>query len=309
MKNISIAIHGGAGTILKSTLTADKEKEYRDGLQLALDAGYGLLEAGSTSVAATEMAVSKLEDCHLFNAGKGAVFTAEGTHEMDAAIMAGSTLMAGAVSSVSGVKNPIQLARLVMEKSEHVFLSGKGAEEFARSVGSEFRDEKYFYDELRHQQLLELKGSDKFQLDHSPLKEDKFGTVGAVALDKFGNIAAATSTGGMTNKKFGRVGDSPIIGSGTYANNNTCAVSCTGSGEFFIRAVVAYDVSCLMEYKNMSLAEASEEVVQRRLKKIGGDGGLIAIDAKGNMVLEFNTQGMYRGRKNANGLNEIEIYR
>jgi L-asparaginase / beta-aspartyl-peptidase len=309
MKNISIAIHGGAGTILKSALTTEMEQEYKHGLQLALDSGYELLEAGSSAVDATEMAVSKLENCHLFNAGKGAVFTAEGTHEMDAAIMDGSSLAAGAVSSVAGVKNPIQLAKMVMDKSEHVFLSGKGAEEFARSVGCEFGDEEYFYDELRYQQLLALKGTDKFQLDHSPLKENKFGTVGAVALDQFGNIAAATSTGGMTNKKFGRIGDSPMIGAGTYANNATCAISCTGSGEYFIRAVVAYDVACLMEHKNASLAEASKEVIQHRLKNIGGDGGLIGIDAKGNIVLEFNTEGMYRGAKNANGLNKIEIYR
>ena len=301
MGNISIAIHGGAGTIRKSSLTREKEQNYKNTLQLALDTGYQLLEQGATALDAVERSVSKMEDSHLFNAGKGSVFTANGSHEMDASIMDGNTLEAGAVSSVTGVKNPIQLSRMVMEKSDHVFLSGKGAEEFARSVNCEFRDEEYFYDEFRYQQWMAIKDSDKFQLDHSPSpsKEDKFGTVGAVALDKFGNIAAATSTGGMTNKRFGRVGDSPMIGAGTYANNATCAVSCTGSGEYFIRGVVAYDVSCLMEYRNLSLQEACRIVVQERLKKIGGDGGLIAIDNKGNIALEFNTEGMYRGKRNA----------
>ncbi len=308
MGNISIAIHGGAGTIRKSSITKEKEQGYKNALQLALDSGYQLLEQGATALDAVERSVSKMEDSHLFNAGKGSVFTASGRHEMDASIMDGKTLKAGAVSSVTGVKNPIQLSRMVMEKSDHVFLSGTGAEDFARSVNCEFREEEYFYDEFRYQQWMAIKDSDKFQLDHSPSKEDKFGTVGAVALDKFGNIAAATSTGGMTNKRFGRVGDSPMIGAGTYANNLTCAVSCTGSGEYFIRGVVAYDVSCLMEYKAMGLAAACSEVIQHRLKKIGGDGGLIAIDSNGNIALEFNTEGMYRGGRNADGLNEVHIY-
>lgn len=308
MQDISIAIHGGAGTILKKALTNEKEEEYINALQIALDSGYQLLVQGATALDAVERSVSTLEDSHLFNAGKGSVFTANGSHEMDASIMDGNTLRAGAVSLVTGVKNPIRLSRMVMEKSDHVFLSGKGAEEFARFVNCEFRDEEYFYDKFRYKQWLAIKGSDKFELDHSTSKEDKFGTVGAVALDKFGNIAAATSTGGMTNKKYGRVGDSPMIGAGTYANNTTCAVSCTGSGEYFIRRVVAYDVSCLMEYKAMSLVEASSEVIQHRLKKIGGDGGLIAIDNNGNIALEFNTEGMYRGRRNADGLNEVHIY-
>jgi len=308
MKNISIAIHGGAGTILKSSMTPDKENAYKKALQNALDVGYQALEQGLTAVDAVEKAVSVMEDSHLFNAGKGSVFTAEGTHEMDASIMDGKSLNAGAVSSVSGVKNPVQLSRLVMDESDHVFLAGKGAEEFARQMNCELRDKEYFYDEFRYQQWLELKGTDEFKLDHDQKKEGKFGTVGAVALDEYGNIAAATSTGGMTNKKFGRVGDSPMIGAGNYANNETCAVSCTGSGEFFIRAVVAYDVSCLMEYKGISLSDACCEVVQKRLKKIGGDGGLIAIDRSGNIVLEFNTEGMYRGQRNSNGLNEVAIY-
>ncbi|HNP17209.1 MAG TPA: isoaspartyl peptidase/L-asparaginase [Fulvivirga sp.] len=309
MKNLSMAIHGGAGTILKSTMTPEKELAYKEALQNALDKGYYLLEQGKSAVEAVEKAVSELEDSPLFNAGKGSVFTASGTHEMDAAIMEGQNLNAGAVSIITGVKNPIQLARLVMEKSGHVFLAGQGAEEFARQMNVRFKEESYFYDELRYQQWQAVKGSDSFQLDHSDNKDHKFGTVGAVALDALGNIAAATSTGGMTNKKFGRVGDSPMIGAGTYANNATCAVSCTGSGEYFIRGVVAYDVSCLMEYKNLSLNEACQIVVNERLMKIGGDGGLIALDTKGNITLAFNTEGMYRGQRQSNGLNEVAIYR
>jgi len=308
MKNISIGIHGGAGTILKSAKNPEKELAYRIALQSALDTGYQALEQGETAMDAVEKAVSVLEDCHLFNAGKGSVFTAEGTHEMDASIMDGKMLMAGAVSSVTGVKNPVQLARLVMEKSGHVFLSGKGAEAFAREMQCEFREPDYFFDEFRYRQWLKIKDTDQFQLDHSANKEHKFGTVGAVALDQMGNIAAATSTGGMTNKKFGRVGDSPMIGAGNYANNKTCAVSCTGSGEFFIRGVVAYDVSCLMEYKGMDLIEACKEVVHNRLRKSGGDGGIIAVDTKGTISLEFNTEGMYRGCKSSGGKNEVYIY-
>ena len=307
MGNISMAIHGGAGTILKGTMTPDQESAYKVALQHALDSGYQILNDGGTSTDAVELAVTALEDSHLFNAGKGSVFTAEGTHEMDASIMEGKTLGAGAVTTVTGVKNPVQLARLVMEKSGHVFLASSGAETFAREMKCEFMDADYFHDDFRYQQWQEVKGTDQFQLDHVTAKEQKFGTVGAVALDQFGNIAAATSTGGMTNKKFGRVGDSPMIGAGNYANNNTCAVSCTGSGEFFIRAVVAYDVSCLMEYKGLSLAEACHEVVQKRLCKIGGDGGLIALDATGDIVLEFNTEGMYCGQKSSNGLDEVAI--
>jgi beta-aspartyl-peptidase (threonine type) len=309
MKTISLAIHGGAGTILKSTMTPEKEKAYSDALNDALNVGYALLEQGRSSLDAVEAAVSSLEDCPLFNAGKGSVFTSEGTHEMDASIMEGKLLQAGAVSAITGIKNPIQLCRMVMEKSGHVFLSGKGAEQFARKMGCEFRDATYFHDDFRYEQWQEVKDTNQFQLDHSASKEEKFGTVGAVALDRDGNVAAATSTGGMTNKQFGRIGDSPMIGAGNYANNQTCAVSCTGSGEYFIRGVVAYDVSCLMEYKGLSLAEACHEVVQVRLPKIGGDGGLIAADAQGNLVLEFNTEGMYRAQRNANGLHEVAIYK
>jgi len=309
MNNISIAIHGGAGTILKSSMTAEKEATYKKALQTAIVSGFQALEKGLSAIEAVEKAVSSLEDCHLFNAGKGSVFTSEGTHEMDASIMDGNTLEAGAISMVTGVKNPIQLSRLVMEKSDHVFLAGPGAIAFAHQMEVEFKDEEYFYDEFRFQQWQDVKGTDQFQLDHTTTKEQKFGTVGAVALDQLGNIAAATSTGGMTNKKFGRVGDSPMIGAGTYANNQTCAISCTGSGEFFIRAVVAYDVSCLMEYKGLSIKEACKEVVQNRLMKIGGDGGLIALDKNGNIVLEYNTEGMYRAQKNSSGLNEVAIYK
>jgi len=305
----SIAIHGGAGTLLKGQMTSEKEAAYRAALKKALEAGYAILEKKGTAIDAVEMAVKILEDSPLFNAGKGSVFTAEGTHEMDAAIMEGKDLKAGAVSLITGIKNPVALARDVMEKSEHVFLAGEGALEFAKSNGYTTEDAAYFYDELRYQQWQEIKGSDSFQLDHSVKKDSKFGTVGAVACDVTGNVAAATSTGGMTNKKWGRVGDSPMIGSGNYANNKTCAVSCTGSGEFFIRGVVAYDVSCLMEYKGLSLSEAAEEVIQNRIVKIGGDGGLIAVDAKGNITMPFNTEGMYRAFQSSNGEKEVAIYK
>lgn len=308
MQKIAIAIHGGAGTLLKGQMTPEKEEQYRNALKNSLDAGYLLLEEGATAVDAVEEAVRILEDSPLFNAGKGSVFTAEGTHEMDAAIMDGKNLNAGAVSLISGIKNPISLARDVMEKSDHVFLAGEGALHFADSLDYKLENDDYFFDNFRHQQWLEIKDTDNFQLDHSRQKDSKFGTVGAVACDREGNIAAATSTGGMTNKRFGRIGDSPILGAGNYANNKTCAVSCTGSGEYFIRGVVAYDVSCLMEHKELSLAHASNEVINHRLPEIGGDGGLIAVDAAGNISLPFNTEGMYRGFKTSDGVEEIAIY-
>ena len=309
MKTFSIAIHGGAGTLVKGMMTPTLEAAYKSALQLALTEGYKVLENDGNAVEAVEVAVKFLEDSHLFNAGKGSVFTAAGTHEMDASIMDGKTLEAGAVSLITGIKNPVALAKDVMEKSEHVFLAGDGAMQFAKQLDYEAKDASYFYDEFRHNQWLEIKDTDSFQLDHATKKDSKFGTVGAVACDKDGNIAAATSTGGMTNKKWGRVGDSPMIGSGNYANNKTCAVSCTGSGEFFIRAVVAYDVSCLMEYKGLSLEEASQEVVHKRLPKIKGDGGLIAVDTNGNIAMPFNTEGMYRASKSSNGKEEISIYK
>ncbi|MCD2258607.1 isoaspartyl peptidase/L-asparaginase family protein [Psychroserpens luteolus] len=309
MKNFSIAIHGGAGTLVKGLMTQELEAQYKKALQIALNKGYDVLKEGGNAVDAVEVAVKSLEDTPLFNAGKGSVFTAEGTHEMDASIMDGNTLNAGAVSLVTGIKNPVSLARDVMDKSYHVFLAGEGAMQFAKQNGYEIETPSYFYDEVRYQQWQGIKDSEDFQLDHSVKKDGKFGTVGAVACDQDGNIAAATSTGGMTNKKWGRVGDSPMIGAGNYANNETCAVSCTGSGEFFIRGVVAYDVSCLMEHKGMSLQEASEEVIHKRVLDIKGDGGLIAVDSKGNIAMPFNTEGMYRASKTSDGTEHIAIYK
>ena len=305
----SIAIHGGAGTLVKGMMTPELELRYKADLEKALDAGYKALENGKSSVDAVEIAVNILEDSPLFNAGKGSVFTANETHEMDASIMEGKELNAGAVSLISGIKNPISLARDVMEKSEHVFLAGEGAMTFAKINGYSQEPDSYFYDELRHNQWLEIKDTDSFQLDHSKSKDSKFGTVGAVACDKEGNIAAATSTGGMTNKKFGRIGDSPMVGAGNYANNETCAISCTGSGEFFIRGVVAYDVACLIEHKNYSLEKAADEVINNRILKLGGDGGLIAVNAKGDIAMPFNTEGMYRGCRDSEGKKEVLIYK
>lgn len=314
-KKYSIVIHGGAGTLVKGLMTPEKEERYKAALNDALEKGYRVLENNGSAMDAVETAVNHLEDSPLFNAGKGSVFTNAGTHEMDAAIMDGKTLNAGSVSLITGIKNPITLARDVMNKSDHVFLAGEGAMRFADSLDYSLEKPEYFYDELRYQQWQEIKDSDSFQLDHSLKKDSKFGTVGAVACDKEGNIAAATSTGGMTNKRWGRVGDSPIIGAGNYANNKTCAVSCTGSGEFFIRGVVAYDVSCLMEYKGLTLEEASSEVINKRVLELGGDGGLIAVDTEGNIAMPFNTEGMYRafitshhdGKAKVN--KEISIYK
>ena len=309
MKNFSLAIHGGAGTLLRGQMTPAKEQEYTAALQQALDAGYGILSKAGSALDAVEAAVRVLEDCPLFNAGRGSVFTADGTHQMDASIMEGLTRNAGAVSLITGIRNPISLARDVMEKSNHVFLAGDGAMHFAKTLGYTLEEPSYFHNDLRHKQWLDLRDSEAFQLDHSDKKDSKFGTVGAVACDVHGNLAAATSTGGMTNKKWGRVGDSPMIGAGTYANNATCAISCTGSGEFFIRGVVAYDVSCLMEYRGLSLADAASEVIQNRVLQLGGDGGLIAVDAQGNIAMPFNTEGMYRGFVTSAGKTEIAIYR
>ena len=301
-RKFSIAIHGGAGTLVKEMMTPEKEKEYKAALELSL-------RNGGRAVDAVEEAVKQLEDSHLFNAGRGSVFTNAGTHEMDASIMEGKTLQAGAVSLITGIKNPISLARSVMEKSEHVFLAGEGAMRFAEKFGFTLESPEYFHDEFRYHQWQEIKDSESFQLDHSVNKDSKFGTVGAVACDQYGDLAAATSTGGMTNKRWGRIGDSPMIGAGNYANNKTCAVSCTGSGEFFIRGVVAYDVSCLMEYKGLSLEEAARQVVEERLLGIGGDGGLIAVDVQGNVALPFNTEGMYRAYQTSENSKEILIYK
>ncbi len=309
MNTFSIAIHGGAGTLVKGMMTPELEAKYKAALQLALDAGYKILENNGSATEAVERAVVVLEDSPLFNAGKGSVFTATESHEMDASIMDGKTLNAGAVSLITGIKNPVSLARDVMEKSEHVFLAGAGAMQFAKELDYKLEDASYFYDKLRHNQWLEIKDTDSFQLDHAKKKDSKFGTVGAVACDKDGNIAAATSTGGMTNKKWGRVGDSPMIGAGNYANNKTCAISCTGSGEFFIRGVVAYDVACLIEHKEMSLEAAANEVINKRILEIKGDGGLIAVDTKGNIAMPFNTEGMYRASKSSAGTEEVSIYK
>jgi len=301
-----LAIHGGAGTILRSSMTAELQLQYEQGLNIALGAGYTVLTSGGSSLDAVEAAVASLEDFPMFNAGRGSVFNSAGRHEMDASIMEGKRLEAGAVSGISNIKNPVKLARAVMQRSDHVMLSGKGAEEFAKQHNLEFADDSYFYNEFRYHQWQEAAKEDKVQMDHS---DKKFGTVGAVALDKEGNLAAATSTGGMTNKKFGRVGDSPIIGAGTYANNYTCAISCTGHGELFIRSVVAYDISCLMEYKGLSLKEACDIVVHDKLIKIGGEGGLVAVDKNGNIEMPFNSEGMYRGCIDAKGNKTIKIYK
>jgi beta-aspartyl-peptidase (threonine type) len=310
-KKFTIAVHGGAGTISKKSMTPEKEAAYFKALNDALDAGYRVLKKKGDALDAVKAAVTALEDNILFNAGKGSVFTNTGTHEMDASIMCGKDLSAGAVAAVKNIKNPIDLAYAVMKKSEHVFLIGNGAEEFAKQNGIAFEGDEYFYSEFRYKQLQRAKGANQTALDHdiSINDEKKFGTVGAVACDRNGNLAAATSTGGMTNKQWGRVGDSPIIGAGTYANNKTCAISCTGHGEPFIRAVTAYDVSCLMEYKGLSLEDAMNIVVKDKLMKIDGDGGMIGVDAEGNAALIFNSEGMYRGFCSGDGRREVAIYR
>lgn len=312
-KKLGLVIHGGAGTIERSKLTPPREKEYRAALERALNAGYEILKSGGSSLDATEASVRVLEDDPHFNAGKGAVFTSAGTNELDASIMDGKTLKAGAVASVKHIKNPISLARLVMEKSPHVMLDCAGAEAFAQENGVPLlRDQKYFFTQERWDALQRVKeaeksggaGGKKFIISD----QDRHGTVGAVALDQHGNVAAATSTGGQTNKHPGRIGDSPLIGAGTYANNATCAVSCTGDGEYFIRAAVAHETSALMEHRGMALPEAAQSALDRA-KKLGGEGGLIAIDKQGHIALPFNTNGMYRGHVDAAGKFVVEIYR
>lgn len=314
MNPFTITIHGGAGTILKEDMTPELEQAYTLALQESLNAGYAVLANQGTAVDAVSAAVVSLENNVLFNAGRGSVFTKKGEHEMDASIMDGSNLMAGAVAGVKNVVNPIELAKAVMLKSDHVFLSGNGAVDFALQQGIALASDDYFFTQFRYEQWKKVRDTNTTSLDHNTkvdnlMKDKKFGTVGATACDAFGNIAAATSTGGMTNKKYNRIGDTPVIGSGTYANNNTCAISCTGHGELFIRAVAAYDVSCLMEYKGLSLQEAMHIVVQDKLVKINGEGGMIGVDAKGNYAMLFNSEGMYRGVKSSNGLNEIGIYK
>lgn len=325
MGQFTLVIHGGAGTILKKNMTAEKELAYRDKLKEALSAGYGILKKGGSSIDAVEAAIKIMEDSPLFNAGKGAVFTSEGKNEMDASIMDGKTLEAGSVAMVNTIKNPISAARAVMEKSPHVMMVGEGAVKFAKEQNLEIVDSSYFYDEKRYQQWQDFKGSIETQMDHSDeradntaeqinaefneLVDEKFGTVGAVAIDVNGNIAAGTSTGGMTNKMYGRVGDSPIIGAGTYANNKTCGVSSTGHGEYFMRAVVAYDISAIMEHKGVSLQEAADEVIHNKLVKLGGSGGIISVDSEGNFALTFNTEGMYRGSIREDGEPHVSIYK
>jgi L-asparaginase / beta-aspartyl-peptidase len=310
MSVFTLVIHGGAGTILKKDMTAEKEAAYHSALQDALQAGYSVLEKGHSAVDAVRAAVCSLEDNVLFNAGKGAVFTKDGSQEMDASIMDGRTLMAGAVAAVKHIKNPVELAYAIMTKSPHVMLNGQGAYDFAIQQELQTETDDYFFSPFRYEQWKKMQGTDETALDHNVvLDEKKFGTVGAAALDMQGNIAAATSTGGMTNKQYGRIGDSPIIGAGTYANNKTCAISCTGHGEPFIRAVTAYDVSCLMEYRGLSLQEAMNIVVHDKLIKLDGEGGMIGVDTKGNASLVFNSDGMYRGIKCSDGREEVKIYK
>ena len=307
MKKFSIAIHGGAGTIDASLMTNEKEKAYREGLNAALTAGEEILKNGGIAMDAVEAAVKSLENNILFNAGRGAVFTHEGKHEMDAAIMNGIDLSAGAVCGVTGVRNPISLARAVMEKTEHVMLSGAGAEAFAKSIHQPFDNVEYFFSQQRYDDWQKIKHSETTQLDHH-VAGAKTGTVGAVALDTHGNLVAATSTGGMTNKRWGRIGDTPVIGAGTYANNRTVAISCTGHGEYFLRHVVAFDVHALMDYKGLLLREAAEQVVKQKLNVQAGEGGLIAIDKLGNIEMCFNSTGMYRAATNHKGEKVIAIY-
>lgn len=312
----AIVIHGGAGTILKKNMTDEKEAAYNAILEEAIRTGYDILKNGGTSLEAVTKTINIMEDSPLFNAGKGAVFTNAGTNELDASIMDGKTLNAGASAGTTNVRNPIDLARAIMDNSPHVMLSGKGAETFAEEQGLQIVDPKYFYTENRFNSLQRAKDREKVELDHDDksafydpeIKDSKFGTVGCAALDKHGNLAAGTSTGGMTNKRWGRIGDAPIIGAGTYANNATCAVSSTGWGEFFIRAMVAHDISALMEYKGMSLKEAAREVIHDKVGGLGGDGGIVAVDKNGNMVFEFNTEGMYRASMNDKGELKVEIY-
>lgn len=318
---IGFIIHGGAGVIKKGTLTPEKEKEYKAKLEEALLAGYKALQDGKSSLDAVEIAIRMLEDSPLFNAGKGAVFTNDGRNELDASIMDGKTLGAGAVAGLRHIKNPITLARAVMEKSPHVMMAGEGAEKFAKEQGVEIVDEKYFWTQERWDALQKIlkeekekaaAGEKKVGQAPPPTAEvpyNKFGTVGAVALDRNGNLAAGTSTGGMTNKKYGRIGDAPIIGAGTYANNNSAAVSATGWGEYFIRLGVARDIASLMEYRALTVQMAADQVIQQKLARLGGDGGVIAMDKFGNMAISFNSEGMYRAYINADGKAVVEIYK
>jgi beta-aspartyl-peptidase (threonine type) len=320
MNPFSLTIHGGAGTILKKNMTAEKEAAYQKALNEALDAGYTVLQKGASALDAVIAATMSLENNILFNAGKGSVFGKDGSQEMDASIMDGKTGMAGSVAGVRNIRNPIELANAVMMRSPHVMLTGKGAEDFAKSLGIKTEPDEYFFSKFRHDQWKQMQDSDESSLDHNvvveedtstgqSVKDKKFGTVGAAACDINGNLAAATSTGGMTNKQWGRIGDSSIIGAGTYANNRTCAISCTGHGEMFIRTVAAYDVSCLMEYRALSLQAAMEIVVNDKLMKIEGEGGMVGVDANADVAMIFNSEGMYRAMKSSDGRVEVGIYK
>ncbi len=299
--DFAIVVHGGAGTILKKNMSDEMELAYKLKLEEAINAGYNILEKNGSSKDAVEETIKILENSELFNAGKGSVLSNKGVVEMDASIMNGQNLNAGAISGIKTIKNPISAARLVMEKSEHVFLSGEGAEEFAKLQGLDIINNEYFITETRLRSLLNAKKRDS-------IKDNKFGTVGCVAIDKFGNITSGTSTGGMTNKKWNRIGDVPIIGAGTYANNNTCGISSTGWGEYFIRNVVAYDISSQIEYKKISIDLAAKNTL-KKVKDLGGNGGVIGIDKNGNILMDFNTEGMYRGYKKSDGESEISIYK
>jgi len=301
-----LAIHGGAGTMPRADMTPEAEARYRAGLEEALDAGYEVLRRGGASLDAVTRAVVSLEDNPLFNAGRGAVFTLDGHNELDASIMDGQTLKAGAVCGVTRIRNPIELARCVMERSEHVFLAGAGAEEFAQEQGFSLVPQSYFHTPERWQQLQRIRGGDKGLSGHTI---SHVGTVGAVALDRHGHLAAATSTGGMTGKRFRRIGDSPVIGAGTYADDRSCAVSATGHGEIFLRCAVAHDIAARMRYGGRSLGVAAREVVFEELPALEGEGGVIAIDKRGEIALEFNSEGMFRAARKEDGEKEIAIYR
>lgn len=296
----TIAIHGGAVSLSRDSLTPEQEQDYLNGLSRAVNAGYAILDAGGTALDATQQAVMSLEDNALFNAGKGAVFTNEQTHELEAAMMCGQTRMAGAVAGVTNVRNPIALARAIMDQSGHVFMVGPGAESFARQQNLSFEPDAYFFTQKRLDEFKEAEAQTR--------QPAGLGTVGAVALDRYGNLAAATSTGGLTYQKVGRVGDSPVVGGGTYANNQTCAVSCTGDGEYFIRAVAAYDVSCLIEYKGLSLRDACQHVIMDKLRQLKGEGGLIAVDPAGQVALVFNSTSMFRAWRNHQEEGETAIF-
>lgn len=313
-KRHGIVIHGGAGTILKKNMSDSLEKAYKEKLTEAITIGHTILKNGGAAMEAVTATINVLEDSPLFNAGKGAVFTHDETNELDASVMDGATLNAGAVAGVTRIKNPINLALSVMNDSPHVMLSGTGAEIFAKEKGFQLVDPSYFYTKKRFQSLQKVKEREQnktaaMSFEDAYTKDSKFGTVGCVALDQHGNLAAGTSTGGMTNKRWNRIGDAPIIGAGTYANNATCAISSTGWGEYFIRAMVAHDISAMMEYKGVSLQEAAHTVIQEKVPALGGDGGIVGIDKDGNIAMEFNTAGMYRAHINAQGELTIGIYK